>query len=62
MLASCVLDLLRDPQVARRAGEAGRRRVERMFPLEEMVHGHERLYEDLLARTDNAASSIREAS
>jgi glycosyltransferase involved in cell wall biosynthesis len=61
-LASCILDLLRDPQVARRAGEAGRRRVERMFPLEEMVHGHERLYEDLLARADRAASSIREAS
>jgi len=62
MLASCILDLLRDPQVARRAGEAGRRRVERMFPLEEMVHGHERLYEDLLARKNGSAPSIREAS
>ncbi|MBI3448540.1 MAG: glycosyltransferase [Acidobacteria bacterium] len=49
MLASCVVDLLRDPDTARRAGAAGRRRIETMFPLAEMVRRHERLYDRILA-------------
>jgi len=49
MLAACVVGLLRDPREARRAGAAGRRRFERMFPLDEMVCRHERLYDRILA-------------
>lgn len=64
MLAACVIDLLRDPAVGRKAGEAGRRRVETMFPLDEMVRRHERLYHGLLSRgtAQEAAASIREAT
>ena len=49
-LADAVLRLLRDRELARRFGEAGRRRVESQFTLEQMVHRLEDLYEDLLAR------------
>ena len=44
------LRLLRDRELARRFGEAGRRRVESQFTLEQMVHRLEDLYDDLLAR------------
>lgn len=47
-LAGRLLDLIRDPERARRMGEAGRRRVETIFPLSEMVRRHERLYEEIL--------------
>jgi L-malate glycosyltransferase len=63
-LAECVIALLSDPEVARKAGEAGRRRVERTFPLEEMVRRHEGLYERLLSGEAGLklSASIREAS
>jgi glycosyltransferase involved in cell wall biosynthesis len=49
-LADAVLRLLRDPALARRLGEAARRRVETEFTLERMVSRMEGLYDDLLSR------------
>ena len=49
-LADAVLRLLRDRDLARRLGEAARRRIESQFTLEQMVHRMEHLYQDLLAR------------
>lgn len=54
-LADAVLRLMRDPQLARRLGEAGRRRVESEFTLATMVGRLERLYGDLLAERSRAA-------
>lgn len=48
-LAARVIELLRDPERARRMGEAGRRGVQ-AFTLPRMVAEHERLYAQLLAR------------
>jgi glycosyltransferase involved in cell wall biosynthesis len=48
-LADAVLRLLRDPELARRMGEAARRRVEAEFTLPRMVRRLERLYDELLA-------------
>lgn len=55
-LAACVVEILRDAAAARRMGEAGRRRVERLFPLAEMVRRHERLYDELLGRPEAEAA------
>lgn len=49
-LADAVLRLLRDRDLARRFGEAARRRVESQFTLEQMIRRMEDLYDDLLAR------------
>jgi glycosyltransferase involved in cell wall biosynthesis len=49
-LADAVIALLRDRQLARRMGEAGRRRVGAEFTLAAMVERMERLYGDLLER------------
>ena len=49
-LADATVRLLRDRELARRFGDAGRRRVESQFTLERMVHRMEDLYDDLLAR------------
>lgn len=48
-LASCLLDVISDPVRMRRMGSQGRRRAETVFPLEEMIRGHERLYAEMLA-------------
>jgi glycosyltransferase involved in cell wall biosynthesis len=49
-LAAAMLRLIRDPALARRLGQAARRRVETDFTLEAMVRRLETLYDDLLAR------------
>lgn len=54
-LADAVLRLLRDRELARRLGEAARRRIESEFTLERMVQRLETLYDDLLARRRRAA-------
>lgn len=54
-LAAAILRLIRDPALARRLGEAARRRVEREFTLDVMVRRLESLYDDLLARRAMAA-------
>jgi glycosyltransferase involved in cell wall biosynthesis len=46
-LASALIRLLRDPQLARSMGEAGRRRVEDHFSVERFVRAVEGLYDDL---------------
>jgi glycosyltransferase involved in cell wall biosynthesis len=47
-LADAILRLLRDPDLRRRMGEAGRAHVTEHFSVEQMVHKRERLYEELL--------------
>jgi glycosyltransferase involved in cell wall biosynthesis len=47
-LGDALLDLLRNPQQARRMGRAGRRRVERHFSLERMLDEVERLFEEVI--------------
>ena len=54
-LADAVARLLRDPALARRFGEAARRRVESEFTLSTMVSRLEQLYDDLLAGSSRAA-------
>jgi len=46
-LAEAILELLDDPEKARRFGEAGRERAS-LFSVERMVEEIEELYEDLL--------------
>lgn len=48
-LSDAMLYVLQNPDVARRFGEAGRRRVEAAFTVERMVRGTEAAYESLLA-------------
>jgi len=43
-LRDALFDLIRDPQKARRMGQAGRRRVERLFSLERMLDEVEELF------------------
>jgi glycosyltransferase involved in cell wall biosynthesis len=54
-LADAVLRLVRDPQMARRFGEAGRRRAQSEFSLATMVGRLERLYDALLTGRSRAA-------
>jgi glycosyltransferase involved in cell wall biosynthesis len=63
-LADAVIEVLREPGVAVAMGEAGRRRVEEMFPLDSMVRNHEKLYDTLLGATGSvpAAGAVLEAS
>ena len=49
-LADAVLSLLRDPERCRRMGEAGRRRVERVFDVRRMVAEYEEFYRELAQR------------
>jgi len=48
-LAAAVLRLLRDPDLALRMGEAGRRRVEALFSARKMAEETAALYEELMA-------------
>ena len=51
-LGDAVLRLARDPELRRRLGSAGRRRVKQEFSVERCVDSHTSLYEELLARLD----------
>ena len=48
-LAEAILRLLRDPDLRKRMGGAGRERVAAHFSVEQMVQRTEKLYEHLLA-------------
>jgi glycosyltransferase involved in cell wall biosynthesis len=48
-LAARVIDVLRDPQRARRMGAEGRRRIEATYSLRRMVAEYEALYDQVLA-------------
>jgi len=63
-LASCLLDVIDDPVRMRKMGSEGRKRAETIFPLEEMIRGHERLYEGMLAegRANMPDSGVRAVS
>jgi len=45
-LAEAIIRLAADPELSRRMGAAGRRRVETMFDVRAMVRAYEKLYED----------------
>lgn len=47
-LRECIVRLLRDPELARKMGEAGRKRVEQMFTIQQMVGSYEDLYQRLV--------------
>ncbi len=47
-LAKAISALLQDPALARAMGEAGRRRVEKYFSLDQYVEGVERIYREVL--------------
>jgi glycosyltransferase involved in cell wall biosynthesis len=53
-LAEAMLRLLRDRELARRFGDAAKRRVESHFTLEQMVGRMQELYDQLLARRQRA--------
>jgi glycosyltransferase involved in cell wall biosynthesis len=47
VLARAIRDIVRDPALARRLGEAGRERVDRQFPARAMIDQFASLYEEL---------------
>ena len=49
-LAQAITRLLRDPDLRRKMGQAGRERVERHFDVERMVQATEALYEELVGK------------
>jgi glycosyltransferase involved in cell wall biosynthesis len=49
-MAEAILRLINNKDLARRMGEAGRRRVEERFSLDRMVRESEQVYEECLAR------------
>jgi sugar transferase (PEP-CTERM/EpsH1 system associated) len=51
-LAQAILRLRRDPEAGERLGEAGRRRIERMFDVRRMVADYEALYTESNGRAD----------
>jgi glycosyltransferase involved in cell wall biosynthesis len=48
-LSQAIARMLHDPELWRRMGQAGRRRVGQRFSVERMVRQTERLYEELLS-------------
>lgn len=48
--AASIITLLRDPLLAERLGQAGKKRIAKFFTLEAMVENHEALYSQLLAQ------------
>ncbi|MEW6742802.1 MAG: glycosyltransferase [Planctomycetota bacterium] len=57
-LAAAVLDLLRDPDRARRLGEAGRRLVEERFTADKMVESYAGLFRRLSANGQDRAAGF----
>ena len=57
-LAQAIAQLLADPELRRRMGQAGRERVEQLFSVEQMVRKTEALYEELLYSVDHEALRI----
>jgi glycosyltransferase involved in cell wall biosynthesis len=49
-LATALVRLLENPARAREMGQAGRSRLENVFPMERAIRAHEDLYAELLAR------------
>jgi glycosyltransferase involved in cell wall biosynthesis len=47
-MAEKILVLLRDPALAQKMGQAGRRRVEEHFSLERMVEEYEKVYGEVM--------------
>jgi glycosyltransferase involved in cell wall biosynthesis len=47
LLAKAIRDLVRDPELARKMGEAGRERVEKVFPVQLMIDRFAQLYSDI---------------
>jgi len=58
LLARAIRDIVRDPDLARRLGTAGREHVEAKFPVQTMIDQFARLYEDL-ARVKDLKDSPR---
>jgi len=50
-LANAICTLLADPELRQQMGHAGRRRVQAMFTVEEMVHRYDELFESLVRQT-----------
>jgi glycosyltransferase involved in cell wall biosynthesis len=57
-LARAIGTLLDDPDLARRLGEQGRRRIEERFSLERMVRETEAFYASLLAPRDRGRADF----
>jgi sugar transferase (PEP-CTERM/EpsH1 system associated) len=57
-LSAALGQVLRDPELARTMGHAGRRRVEASFDLATMVRQYEALYRDLAARKGTVATAV----
>ena len=49
-MAEAIIKLLKNPDVAKKMGEAGRKRVEEKFSLDRMVREYEALYEQCLEK------------
>lgn len=52
LLAKGIIRILKDPVLARKMGEAGRKLIEENFTIEKMVEGYQMLYERLLAANE----------
>jgi glycosyltransferase involved in cell wall biosynthesis len=58
-LAACIVEMLQDPARRGEMAREGRRMVETVFPLEEMVRRHEDLYEDVLRAAQRGSEAMR---
>src|SRR5262249_23704131 len=52
-LAQAMLRVLKDPELGRRLGEAGRNKVERQYTVERMVHRYESLFIEWVSRGEH---------
>jgi glycosyltransferase involved in cell wall biosynthesis len=57
-LSDALVRLIQDEQLRRRLGEAGRRRVEKMFDLRQRTNALEKLYARVLDRTSDMATAV----